>query len=145
MSVVRTGVACWIARRAASGEFRRELGIGPLRADLVYASADPYAVVLEIPNGHGLVAIWEFARELLNDGLVGYIDGPTGDVQVRPDGDLRIELSSPSGHAVLWLDTVSVRKFLDATYRAVPAGAESNEINWDRELPALLAGIGGAS
>ncbi len=104
-----------------------------------YDPADPFAVTLLLES-RGKRVKWMFARELLADGRLG-IEGPGGDVTVSPAADPRkvlIDLCSPSGHSVLWIDDKAVLEFLTATYELVPAGTETDRINWARELPILL-------
>jgi hypothetical protein len=113
----------------------------PVELTFEYHRRDPYAVTLLVPSRRG-VTEWVFARELLADGRLG-IEGPGGDVTVAPGadrGDVLIDLLSPSGHAVLWVVDEDVNRFLDATYRLVPAGTENRRIQWGRELTDLLTG-----
>jgi hypothetical protein len=104
----------------------------PVPARLVYNPADPYVVLLQVARK----VTWELARELLTNVLdpLPYGVG-LGDVSVAGvDDELWVELTSPTGHAVLWLAVEQVLEFLDATYWMVPAGTESSRIDWDREL-----------
>lgn len=113
----------------------------PVNVTLEYTARDPYTVVALLKR-RDRVTEWVFARELLTDGRLG-AEGPGGDVTVSPaanDSEIRIELSSPFGQAVIWLDADAVTRFLEETYRLVPAGTESRHINWPRELTALLHG-----
>lgn len=133
-----------LVQRDAAGSFATAGGFGRCRVTLVYDPGDPFAVTLDIPVGGGRVVSWEFSRELLNDGRLGDLQLPTGDVAIRPDlGDtVRVELRSPDGHALFWLRADDVAAFLAATYDAVLAGTEAARIDWDREL--RLVGAGGA-
>lgn len=120
----------------ASGRSRRRSLTVTFRYDL----GDPFAVTLLIQRRGTHLMKWVFARELLADGRLG-IEGLGGDVTVSPAADphkVLIDLCSPSGHSVLWVDDKDVLEFLTATYELVPAGTEADRINWNRELPTLL-------
>jgi hypothetical protein len=115
--------------------------VQPIRVSWLYDPRHSYAVCLVIPSRRKPVS-WVFARELLADGRLG-VEGPGGDVLVSPAADemyVRIELSSPSGLAALWVNDADVDRFLTATYRLVPAGTESSRIDRDRELADVLTG-----
>jgi hypothetical protein len=49
-----------------------------------------------------------------------------------------VSLSSPSGHADLELAKSKVTAFLADCHGQVPAGRESNGIDWNNELHMLL-------
>lgn len=105
--------------------------------ELRYDARDPYAVTFLV-GPHAVR--WVFSRDLLAAGRHG-IDGPGGDVTVAPaatDDELLLELSSPSGRVLLWVDIALVDRFLDTTYELVPDGAECLHIAWDHELGAVL-------
>lgn len=100
--------------------------------------ADPWAVELTF---HRSDAVWLIGRDLLGDGLADPVG--EGDVRVFPsefDGRTALDLSSPSGHALIELDTAALRALLDATYDAIPAGEELLWIPLDQELADLLNG-----
>jgi Streptomyces sporulation and cell division protein, SsgA len=64
-------------------------------------------------------------------------------VRIRPTVYKRrpvvaVALSSPSGHADIELPQGKVTTFLGHAHLAVPAGTESNHINWAAELNTLL-------
>jgi len=113
-------------------------------ATLSYRSSDPYAVTATFHTPTADVA-WVFARDLLGAGL----DRPVGlgDVRVAPgggdgdrgDGDIALTLSSPDGRALLGIDRASVGTFLRRTYRLVPAGRESDQLDLDAMVAALVA------
>jgi hypothetical protein len=112
--------------------------LGPnvkLALELVYDSADPWAVRLLVAGRE-----WLFARDLLASGC----NEPAGDgdVQVRPDtgGDLSrlvVALSSPTGAAEVAVPRGDVESFLDTAEELVPAGRE--HLDWAIEW-ARLAG-----
>lgn len=119
---------------------------GAIHLALQYDPADPFAVSLVIQPVSTNPKEWVFARELLADGRRG-VEAPGEDVTVTPTlnpdsgaAEVRIDLSSPAGYAVLWLDDHDVQSFLDATYRLVPAGAEASRIDWTLELAGVVTG-----
>ena len=86
-----------------------------------------------------------FARDLLATGMTDR-EGP-GDVTVWPSpgstpdlpGEvLNLELSSPFGHAHFEAPIGRVSDFLQRTYMLVPAGEESEHIDFEAGLDALL-------
>jgi hypothetical protein len=121
--------------------------LGPVRVNLRYTADDPHAVILDIatPQRSGWVR-WQMARDLLADGL----NAPTGegDVHVSPvevapgeRGDtVAVELSSPEGVVLLVFDRAPLEKVLDEIECLVPAGTESDRIDWDAEFAALGGG-----
>lgn len=115
-----------------------------LVASMTYDQSDPFAVEAVFEIGEGQPVRWIFARELLNDGLL--IGGGDGDVVVWPetgyDGAdlLMLRLSSPDGSAQLAARASDVLAFLTATYELVPRGSESDFIDVDAAISALLAG-----
>lgn len=119
-----------------------EAGTGPLAGSLAYDPADPYAVRMAITARSGLV-VWTFARELLAEGL--FDPAGDGDVHVWPclgstgEAVVIIELSSPSGTAMLQTGSRGVQAFMEAVYAAVPAGSESRHLAMDDLLHRLLA------
>ena len=107
---------------------------------LQYSSENPYAITALFRTSDGDVG-WIFGRDLLAEGL----DGPAGegDVTVWPsqsaDGAIVcIALDSPSGGALLEADLEHVRGFLADTFRLVAPGTESELIDLDSEIAALL-------
>lgn len=112
-----------------------------LPVDLRYEPADPFAVFLDIHEPKR-VTTWMFARDLLNDGM--RTAHGEGDVTVTPHPfdawTLIVDLSVPKGmgvrpgHAVLHFDIHQVAEFLVDTYMVVPAGTESDLIDFGREL-----------
>ncbi|OKI00713.1 regulator [Streptomyces sp. CB02923] len=108
-------------------------------AVLHYHPADPLAVRISFPpeiSLDGAAVDWAFARELLADGLES--SSGSGDVRVRPLGGDRtvLEFHVEDGVAMVQVVTADLRRFLDRTYRAVPAGSELLDV--DRGLAALL-------
>lgn len=96
-----------------------------LSAILHYGRHDPCAVTLVFTDDD---TSWSFSRDLLAGGL----RKPTGmgDVSCwRMKDDLMIRLSSPEGRMLLAARLVSIRLFLQATYRIVPFGREARELD----------------
>jgi hypothetical protein len=117
----------------------------PVRADLNYDVADPYAVQVAFHTGSGTpggeVVQWTFARSLLSDGVSA--PAGEGDVQVWPSTSngqtvVCLALSSPSGRALFEVPLADLVEFLGRTYDAVPSGAESAHVDVDAELALLL-------
>ncbi|RJQ79360.1 SsgA family sporulation/cell division regulator [Amycolatopsis panacis] len=109
----------------------------PVRADLEYDAADPYAVSVGYHAGTGVVR-WLFGRDLLADGLLA--PAGDGDVRVRPAADesqVLVELNAPDGSAVLEAEAAELADFLDRTYDEVPFGDEALWFDFDRELSKL--------
>ncbi|MFH9419634.1 SsgA family sporulation/cell division regulator [Streptomyces sp. NPDC017529] len=112
-------------------------------AVLHYHPADPLAVRISFPpeiSLDGAAVDWAFARELLADGLRS--PAGTGDVRVRPLGRDRtvLEFHVEDGVAMVQVVTADLRRFLDRTYQAVPAGREQQHLDVDGGLAELLGG-----
>ncbi|MCX4748749.1 SsgA family sporulation/cell division regulator [Kitasatospora sp. NBC_01287] len=119
-----------------------------LRARLGYRADDPFALTMAFPAEYsldeplaprpGAEVVWVFARQLLACGL----DLPSGlgDVHVRPSRGAytMVELRAPEGLALLRFDAADLRRFLWASYRCVPEGAEGRHLDADRALAELL-------
>ncbi|MEV6957796.1 SsgA family sporulation/cell division regulator [Streptomyces sp. NPDC051207] len=110
-------------------------------ATLHYDRRDPFAVRMTFPAPatlEGVEVCWTFARELLADGM----SAPEGhgDVRVRPYGDDHtvLEFHAPEGTAVVHVRSDDVRRFLDATGEAVPAGTEHRHLDLDQDLAELM-------
>jgi hypothetical protein len=113
----------------------------PIEAELHYDPTDPYAVTTVFLTGHSQVR-WTFGRDLLTDGL--YEPSGDGDVHVWPcldtDGHavVIIELCSPDGEALVQTKTGELHTFVDRMSRAVPPGHESDHIDVDAAISAIL-------
>jgi hypothetical protein len=118
---------------------------------LCYRSADPFAVRIAFgdvgdedgavdPDDGGIA--WLVSRELLQSGL----DRPSGDGDVRiwpahaATDVLFLHLRAPSGEALFELSGAVVADFLRETEQLVPVGTESDALQVDDELSALLGG-----
>ncbi len=112
-----------------------------LGAELYYDAADPYAVTLVL-TGPTEPVVWVFGRDLLLDGL----GEPTGDgdVHVWPSLDsygravVLLELCPPSGAALVQLRSVQLARFVDRTVALVAPGSESDHVDVDAGIAALL-------
>jgi Streptomyces sporulation and cell division protein, SsgA len=116
-----------------------------VHANLSYSTHDPYAVQVTFHVGSDDVVEWTFARALLADGVTHPVGH--GDVQVWPaeQGDhsgVCLSLSSPSGRALFEAPLPRIVHFLTQTYALVPTGSESDFVDVDRELTALLSDDG---
>ena len=113
-----------------------------LTAGFMYDAEDPYAVTLTFYTD-GPEVTWSFARDLLATG----IEHPAGngDVHVWPSVNRAgqpvtvIELQSPGGQALLQASTAEVTSFVTATQAIVASGSESDHIDLDTLVSALLA------
>jgi hypothetical protein len=124
--------------------------IVPLVASLFYSGEDPYAIRIAFHVGLDEPVEWIFARDLLAEGIEGRTG--QGDVQVWPSaaaadpesgesdgGDvLNIELSSPFGQAHFEAPVKDITDFLRRTYRIIEAGTESEHVDVEAELNAML-------
>jgi hypothetical protein len=125
-------------------------------AALVYDSTDPFAVRVRFgddgpddvgtshydgPDEDGGVE-WLLSRDLLRAGLTGPVG--EGDVRLWPARGgldvLFLQLRAPSGEALFELSGTAVGDFLRETELLVPAGTESDVLQVDDELSALLRG-----
>jgi hypothetical protein len=116
-------------------------GSVPMPCTMTYSVTDPFAVSATFHSREGQVT-WIFSRELLLAGLHGR--SGEGDIRIEPmhrtsRSVLRLELSSPSGRAVIEGPLDQVRSFADGTIALLPPGYEWQYLNFDAGLAALLA------
>jgi hypothetical protein len=109
---------------------------------LRYDTADPYAVCAEFLTGSGQQVRWFLARDLMSGGLMDATGD--GDVRVWPashsgNNVLNIALMSHDGHAVVQAAAEDVVDFLGSSFALCPPGAESQYVDVDAALRALLA------
>ncbi len=114
----------------------------PVPALLSYHTDDPYAVHITFHIDSGHPVDWTFARELLVEGVFRACGH--GDVRVWPAklgsrSVVLMALSSPDGDALLEAPTPQVSAWLERTLRAVPPGAEGEQLGIDEALDELLA------
>ena len=127
-----------------------ERTIVPLMASLHYTSQDPYAIKIAFHVGTGEPVERTLARDLLATAL--HSREGIGDVQAWPsaaatdlDGHatgpviMNISMTSPFGHAQFEASAEDIASFLRRTYRIVPVGEESDFVDFDTELTALLS------
>ena len=113
----------------------------PLKAELRYDARDPYAVTTVFITNEQHIR-WTFGRDLLIEGL--YEPSGDGDVHVWPclDADGRavviIELCSPDGEALVQARTGDLRSFVDRVTTVVEPGTESEYLDVDAAIAALL-------
>jgi len=114
----------------------------PIQSELRYDAADPYAVTMVFLTSTSQVC-WTFGRQLLSDGR--FEPSGDGDVHVWPcldaDGNavVIIELCSPDGEALVQARTGDLSRFVAQMSNVVPAGSESEYIDIDTTIAALLA------
>ncbi|RBM19252.1 SsgA family sporulation/cell division regulator [Prauserella sp. PE36] len=114
----------------------------PLLSRLSYAADEPFTVALAFRIDPDEWVEWEFARDLLLDGITE--PAGIGDVRVRPDlatheDYLVLELESPDGYAVVEIDIEDLRRFTRATVEIVPPGTESGHLDLDTLIADLTA------
>ncbi|GGU68318.1 SsgA family sporulation/cell division regulator [Lentzea flava] len=111
-----------VASRTVFDFVRPDGSTAGVETELLYQADDPFAVTMRFHAG-GAVATWIMSRDLLAEGMTG--TAGIGDVRVRPAGrKLLLELISDRHVTVFRLSASTLRKFLDASYRLVPRGAE---------------------
>ncbi|HVH94219.1 MAG TPA: SsgA family sporulation/cell division regulator [Nocardioidaceae bacterium] len=112
-----------------------------LEAELQYDARDPYAAVVVFNTERGRIT-WSFGRDLLIGGMLE----PTGDgdVHVWPALDsnhrevVLIELTAVDGCALVQAPIEDVRSFTDQITALVAPGAESDFLDFDAAIAALL-------
>ncbi len=115
----------------------------PVSSRLRFRASNPWAVEVEFLVDQDEWVVWTFARELLDDGRTRPVG--TGDVTLWPGSggeadQLFLRTSSPHGVATFALPLDEVGEFLSDSYSTVAAGSESDEVDIDAELQALLGG-----
>ena len=126
---------CWLLGHP-SGPLRR------LPSTWTYSTTNPFAVQVTFHVNSGPVT-WLFARELLDDGC--HATSGMADVQISPFthdevGEvIRMQLTSPSGRAVLFANRAPIREFLQRTYELAPAGTEAKLLPMDKWLSSVLS------
>lgn len=103
-------------------------------AELIYTATDPHAVRLHFLHDSFDDCMWIMERDLLRDGYTTDPANPLGygDVRISGAGQWTwIQLQSPSGKATVRLDSVLVQVFLGKAFDLVPAGTESEHLDFD--------------
>jgi len=109
------------------------------RVTLAYVAADPYAIGLTITIPHSTVT-WLIGRDLLHHGIA---HTPTqvgdGDVTITVAWQrLFVGIRDGHGSAILNLPLLQVHDFLRSTCRIVPPGTETQHVDVDGLVDALL-------
>lgn len=116
-------------------------GSAPIEAELRYAPDDPYAVAVAFQL-QGSELVWVFGRDLLMRGVAE--PAGDGDVQVFPSLDAEgrlvivLQLSSPTGWALVEAKARDVLDFLATTRVAVWPGTEADHLRVDDTIEALF-------
>lgn len=119
----------------------RPQGPTPVEAELRYDPLDPYAVSVTFLV-EGTTVDWTFGRDLLMAGVHEPVG--EGDVQVSPSMDpdgraaVMLTLHSPTGHALVKARSRDVLDFLVRSTRAVWPGTESEYVDPDAAIAALV-------
>jgi hypothetical protein len=114
----------------------------PLLVELSYTASDPYAVRLAFHPDDSPVR-WDFARDLLSDGLLEPVGD--GDVHVWSCLDhegvavLSVELCSPYGDAMVEILLPDAVEFVDRMHAVVRPGDESAHVDLDAVVSAIYA------
>ncbi|WP_329024883.1 SsgA family sporulation/cell division regulator [Streptomyces sp. NBC_00690] len=108
---------------------------------LNYDAQDPLAVHMIFPTAvslDGACVTWTFARALLDSGL--HTPSGEGDVHIWPYNRTHtmVELRSAEGVALLRFASGRLRHFLLHSYATVPTESESQALDIDAGLAALL-------
>ena len=121
---------------------RQNGGSAAVRVGMEHVVTDPWAVSLVFATATGPLR-WDFARELLADGLYDHVG--EGDVRLWPclDADcsavVMIELEGADGSLVeLLAPSRPVAAFVEASYAAVPEGSERRHVDLDALVETLL-------
>lgn len=122
-----------------NGEARDSL---PVKLTMRYTAADPYACAFTFEGAKDVS--WTFARDVLADGLDRCSDHAAGDMDVMvyrgvAPGLVWLRLQSHDGAALFALTRADVARFVRRSYRLVARGAESEHLDLDACVAALLA------
>ncbi|WP_433346272.1 SsgA family sporulation/cell division regulator [Microtetraspora malaysiensis] len=91
---------------------------------------------IEVPTGAGLVKVWPAPQQP--------VPQPSDPSDATAADDLvAVELDTPGSPATVTPPAAVVRDFVEHIQRTVATGAESDLLNLDQVLAALLAGTGG--
>jgi hypothetical protein len=115
-------------------------GDAELAGELRYDPRDPFAVSLAIGVECAEPVVWVFSRDLLGSGVSNPVG--EGDITIEPDAtsngrELLVTLATDC-LATMTVDRDVVVEFLVETYTVVADGAESDHIDMDAEIAALL-------
>ncbi|MFF7178247.1 SsgA family sporulation/cell division regulator [Streptomyces sp. NPDC008121] len=108
----------------------------PLKATVRYHSRSPYTVRLTLHTPTGDV-VWNLDRDMLLAGT----ETPTGigEVHIRPApyDQIVLRLGAPSAAALIGFERRQLLRWLSTSYAFVPAGTESDHIDWQPFLDVL--------
>ncbi|MFH8625969.1 SsgA family sporulation/cell division regulator [Streptomyces vietnamensis] len=112
-----------------------------VRAEFRFEPDSPWAVSARFVVEGGPSAHWRIGRDLLQQGL--YSMSGLGSIQIWPSGmeertTAWLRLASGDMAALFELPVPPLAKWLECTYRLVPAGAELAEVDWNTAATALL-------
>lgn len=125
-------------------DFDGDRELMPVQVRLSWSPADPVAIEATFHNGRSDRddVVWIFSRDLLAAGILTRTGA--GDVRVGPGvrGELRVSLTSNSGHADFSCRVSTVETFLQATFDQCPLGDEFVDTDVEHELWCLLLAEG---
>jgi sporulation and cell division protein SsgA len=117
-----------------------------LTCHVVYDNHDPFAVKITFTEAHApaeLAVTWVMARDLLFEST--FRPSGEGDVHAWPAVDdagahvVGLLLCSPDGEALVELNLPGLMSFLDRAMELVPQGSESDLLDVDAAITAILA------
>ena len=123
-----------------------EGGRHPLICRLDYGSHDPFAVQVTFADPHVPAEVgvtWVMARDLLFEAT--FRPAGEGDVHAWPAVDddgvhvVGLLLCSPDGEALVEVNLPGMMSFLDRAMTVVPQGSESDLLDVDAAIAAILA------
>jgi Streptomyces sporulation and cell division protein, SsgA len=135
-----------ISSQVSANILDSEGGRHRLNCRLAYDSHDPFAVQVTFAEAHApaeLAVTWVMARDLLFEATFR----PTGegDVHAWPAVDddgahvVGLLLCSPDGEALVEVNLPGLMSFLDHAMALVPQGSESELLDVDAAIAAILA------
>ncbi|MBH1939091.1 SsgA family sporulation/cell division regulator [Streptomyces sp. AV19] len=131
---------------AVTCEMEMELFFGedviPVAATFEYHSSTPYEITVVLSHGQQIIAVWNFARNLLMQG-VSHPSG-IGDVRVWPDSEngksvLYLGLHGAQFSTLLRARLSDIIVWNTRTQQLVPLGYEHLHADIAEELAALLS------
>jgi hypothetical protein len=135
-----------ISSRISANILDAEGGRHRLTCHLAYDSHDPFAVKVTFAEANApaeLAVTWVMARDLLFEST--FRPSGEGDVHAWPAVDddaahvVGLLLCSPDGEALVELSLPGLMSFLDRAMELVPQGSESDLLDVDAAIAAILA------
>lgn len=116
-------------------------GVLSVALTMRYTAADPYACAFTFSEGSAQSVTWYFARDLLAEGLLS--KDPLGEMDVMvwrglSAGVVWLQLQSRDGYALFSLHRGDVQRFVRRMYVLVQRGRESEHVDMDACVAALL-------